>query len=490
MSVEEARRATVVGQPGGQLVSTEMTYPTLAPLLPTVGARRQPSRLLSARVGPLLRLADVLGVLAAGALVGLGVEPTLLLVLGVLAVLGWFELYRSRLTLSVLNQAPVLVLGPILAGGLVGAAIGLRSGDIDSVKALLRTAAVASLVIVVGRLLLFSALRSMRRAGVSEHRVLVLGAGQVAARLVKVLQERREFGLRPVAVWDREPMLAESDLGVTVVGAGQDLATAIRAYDATVVIIAFAKHPESGLVDVVRTCDRMQCEIFVVPRLYELHHRSAMTDEVRGLPLMRLRRAAFRTWRWHVKRMFDVFVAGVLISLLAPLLAVLALAVRWEGRGRRAGVLFRQLRIGLDGRPFQLLKFRSLLPADDSESATLWSIAKDHRVGPVGKFIRRLSLDELPQLWNVLRGDMTLVGPRPERPHFVEQFTAEFPRYVARHRVPAGVTGWAQVHGLRGDTSIEERAAFDNYYIENWSLWLDVTILLRTVRAVLSREGS
>ncbi|MEO6713039.1 MAG: sugar transferase, partial [Mycobacteriales bacterium] len=164
----------------------------------------------------------------------------------------------------------------------------------------------------------------------------------------------------------------------------------------------------------------------------------------------------------------------------------IAIAVRLE-TGR--GFLFRQTRVGLDRREFQLLKFRSMRPASETEQQTAWSIANDHRVGPVGRFIRRTSFDELPQLWNILRGDMTLVGPRPERPHFVREFANSFPRYSARHRVPAGLTGWAQVHGLRGDTSIEERARFDNYYIENWSLWGDIKIIVRTVRSVAGAAG-
>ena len=167
--------------------------------------------------------------------------------------------------------------------------------------------------------------------------------------------------------------------------------------------------------------------------------------------------------------------------MLAPVLAVCAVAVA-AGVGRP--VLFRQARVGLDGRQFTLVKFRSLTPVDEQESSSHWNIAQDARMSRVGRLLRRSSLDELPQLWNIVRGDMSLVGPRPERPSFVDQFTNSFPRYMARHRVPAGLTGWAQVHGLRGDTSIEDRARFDNHYIENWSLWQDVTIILRTVAQV------
>jgi lipopolysaccharide/colanic/teichoic acid biosynthesis glycosyltransferase len=148
-------------------------------------------------------------------------------------------------------------------------------------------------------------------------------------------------------------------------------------------------------------------------------------------------------------------------------------------------VLFRQRRIGVDGRAFELLKFRSLLPENDHESQTRWSISADSRLTPFGRLLRASSLDELPQLWNILRGDMALVGPRPERPHFVAMFSDSVPGYTARHRVPVGLTGWAAVNGLRGDTSIDERARYDNFYIANWTLWLDVTIILRTIAAVV-----
>jgi len=162
-------------------------------------------------------------------------------------------------------------------------------------------------------------------------------------------------------------------------------------------------------------------------------------------------------------------------------------AVRIEG-GR--GIIFRQERIGRDGTRFMLLKFRSLRPVNEDESRTNWNISHDDRLGPVGRILRATSLDELPQLFNILRGDMSLVGPRPERPYFVEEFGRQYRGYDARHRVPSGLTGWAQIHGLRGDTSIDMRARMDNFYIENWSLWLDVKIMLRTFISVVRAPGS
>jgi lipopolysaccharide/colanic/teichoic acid biosynthesis glycosyltransferase len=203
------------------------------------------------------------------------------------------------------------------------------------------------------------------------------------------------------------------------------------------------------------------------------------------MPLVRLRRAPFRTGAWTAKRVNDIAISALVLVLLAPVLLMCAVLSRWE----TGSVLFRQTRIGLAGEPFTLLKFCSLRPAVESEALTNWNIGEDARVGRFGRFLRRTSLDELPQLWNVLRGDMSLVGPRPERPYFVDEFTRQFPWYMARHRVPVGLTGWAQVHGLRGDTSIADRSRFDNFYIENWSMWGDIKILIRTATQVLRAGG-
>jgi exopolysaccharide biosynthesis polyprenyl glycosylphosphotransferase len=206
----------------------------------------------------------------------------------------------------------------------------------------------------------------------------------------------------------------------------------------------------------------------------------AGTDQIWGIPLCPVRRSVLHTTAWRAKRGFDVVLAGAALVLSAPLLGLIALAVRLSSPGP---VLFRQCRIGQDGRRFDLLKFRSMRV--DHDGATSWAATAEHQT-TVGRWLRRTSLDELPQLWNVLRGDMSLVGPRPERPLFAERFSADIAGYRDRHRLPVGLTGWAQVHGLRGDdTSMTERARFDNSYIEGWSLWLDVVILLRTAGAVL-----
>jgi exopolysaccharide biosynthesis polyprenyl glycosylphosphotransferase len=201
-------------------------------------------------------------------------------------------------------------------------------------------------------------------------------------------------------------------------------------------------------------------------------------EELDGLPLINLRESPMVGWAAVQKRAFDVVVASLMLVALAPVLALAALAV-WASSGRP--ILFAQERMGLDGRVFRMLKLRTMRRDAERETGPVWTVPDDPRRTRVGAWLRRTSLDELPQLWNVLRGDMSLVGPRPERPVFIERFRREIPGYMLRHKVRAGCTGWAQVHGWRGDTSLHERIEHDIYYIQNWSLALDVRILLMTL---------
>lgn len=394
-------------------------------------------------------------------------------------------LYRSRLTLSALDDLPALA-GRSLAAGALTTSVALIVDPALVRPRLLGVAAVFAAFVVLERALAYAVVRGVRRRRRVAHPTLVLGAGRVGGLVMSNLRAHPDYGLDPVGCLDDDPLLTSEELPAPLLGGFDALASVIVEFGVQDVIVAFGSLSESAMVDVLRTCDRLSCEIFVVPRLFEMGTTGRDSDVIWGLPVVRVRRAPFRTLSWRVKRLLDVTLAAAAIAVLAPLLAVVALAVRLEGG---PGILFRQERVGLDGRPFQVLKFRSLKPVDEGESATMWNIKHDDRVGPVGRLIRKTSLDELPQLLNILRGDMSVVGPRPERPFFVAEFSKSMPRYLARHRVPAGLTGWSQVHGLRGDTSIEERARFDNYYVEHWSLWLDLKVVLRTVASVLRGSG-
>ncbi|MDT0277369.1 sugar transferase [Blastococcus goldschmidtiae] len=393
-------------------------------------------------------------------------------------------LYRARLYLSVLDDLPSMV-GRVAVAGSLATVIGVFGDEWASRSILYFTGAFLVLTVCT-RAIAFALARQARKQQRMRHRALIVGGGEVGALLARTLIDRPESGLVPIGFLDDDPLLALEDWPVRHLGGNRDLLDVVRRWDVDHIIVAFGSAREAAVVDVLRECDRLACELLFVPRFYEVHSTGRDMELVWGIPLVRMRRAPFRSFSWRLKRALDVAFSVVAMLFLAPVLAACALAVRLS---IGSPILFRQERVGLDGRPFTLLKFTSLRPVDSSESARHWNIAHDDRLTPVGKLLRRTSLDELPQLWNIVRGDMSLVGPRPERPYFVDEFTQKFPRYMARHRVPAGLTGTAQVHGLRGDTSIADRARFDNYYIENWSLWEDVKILLRTVSQVLGGAG-
>jgi exopolysaccharide biosynthesis polyprenyl glycosylphosphotransferase len=392
--------------------------------------------------------------------------------------------YRARLHLSVLDELPSLVGRLLTAGAVVAIIIALRHEQ-DAVTAFLVNASIAIGLVVAGRVVTGYLVSAGRRSRVTQHRTILIGGGPLAAELAQILRKHPRYGLTVAGfVDDASDCVAEAV--VPQLGVVADLDEAITAQGADVLLIADGDFAERVLLDVVRTPVASRCDLLVVPRMHHFAMQTGQGDHIGSIPVYRIRTPNLRGPARLLKRAFDVVVASLLLVIVAPVLAACALAVRIEGG---PGVIFRQSRVGRDGELFECLKLRSMRPASSADSATTWSIANDKRVGPVGKFLRRSSLDELPQLWNILRGDMTLVGPRPERPHFVNQFSAEYDRYTHRHRVQAGLTGLAQVSGLRGNTSIADRARFDNYYIEHWSLWLDVKIIIRTFSEVLFARG-
>ena len=413
-------------------------------------------------------------------------DPTIRLVttMGTVAAYAALGLYRGRLTLSVLDDLPALVAGAGTAVLLGAACTGqhIPGPRYVHVLAMCLTATAAA---VASRTVGYPLVRLVRRRSAPAP-TLILGCAQIGRELGQILLSHPGYGLRPIGYLDDVVSVPRGDLPAPLLGGSRDLADVVAAGGVRHVLVAFGSVRPAELVELLRTCDRLRCQIMFVPRLYELHQGSRGTEHIRGIPLIRLRPEAISRPTWRVKRALDVAAASLALVSAAPVLGLCALAVRLEGG---PGVLFRQERVSLGGRRFQMMKFRALRLASEWEAKTQWSIAGDPRVGPVGRIIRATSLDELPQLLNVLRGEMSLVGPRPERPFFVEQFTQRYPCYGARHRVPAGLTGWAAVNGLRGNTSITDRVRFDNSYIENWSLWLDIKIMVRTLGSLLTRTG-
>jgi exopolysaccharide biosynthesis polyprenyl glycosylphosphotransferase len=343
-----------------------------------------------------------------------------------------------------------------------------------------RAAPVAALLILVGRAGSYEAVRAVRVRGYVAEPTLIVGAGAVGAKLAAILAEHREYGMVPIGFLDSFDGVG---LSMPILGDTHDLLPVVERNQVRRVIVAFGALNEEAMVRVLRDCERIPVEVYVVPRFFELRviPAAGFAEDVWGIPLIRLRGSALRARSRLMKRLFDVVAASVLLILGAPVMAACAVAVRCSSPG---SILFRQKRVGRNGQVFELLKFRTMLENDDSE--TTWSVVNDHRQTPVGAILRRTSLDELPQLFNVLQGTMSLIGPRPERAHFASRFGMEVPRYDDRHRVLGGLTGWAQVHGLKGDTPIADRARFDNQYIEHWSLWRDVVIFTRTVLQLLT----
>jgi exopolysaccharide biosynthesis polyprenyl glycosylphosphotransferase len=465
----------------------------LSRITPKIGSGSTAAGLLAARrkrgssrkvwIPAVLLYADLVAFTVSMALTSRPTPKTLVVLILVLVLFQTGGLYRPRLSLSVLDDAPDILGRALAAGALAMVLGGLNDGTAGTAR--LVTCALFGVLSLVGRAIAYGAIRQARRRGRLRQRALILGAGTVSGTLATTLALHPEYGLHPEGMLDDDPLLGEDERSVPVLGGYEALTDAVLEHAVDVVIVTFGSLREPQIVPLLRACDRLACEIFFVPRLFEVHTVTKDTEVLWGLPVVRLRRSAFRTQSWTAKRASDVFLSGLLLVVLAPVLLVCACLSRWQ----TGCVLFRQTRVGLNGRPFTLLKFCSLRPAGDGEASSRWNIGEDPRLGPWGKVLRRSSLDELPQLWNVLRGDMSLVGPRPERPYFVDEFTRQFPWYMARHRVPVGLTGWAQVHGLRGDTSISDRARFDNFYIENWSMWGDVKILLRTAGQVLRAAG-
>jgi exopolysaccharide biosynthesis polyprenyl glycosylphosphotransferase len=330
------------------------------------------------------------------------------------------------------------------------------------------------------RVVLDALLREAHRRGRDLERVLIVGDGEQAQLVEAKIRSAPELGYEVAGFIGNGSPSARVE---PVLGGLADIPTVVREQAVGEVIIAWAGISHHELVDIVTGCTRQKVDIKIFPDIFELMAREVETSELTGLPLMRVRDVALRGWMRFLKRALDVAVSWTLLVLLSPWLLTMSLLVKLTSP--HGPVLHVQERVGLDGRPFYMLKFRSMRPDAEVESGPVWAVPNDPRRTRLGALIRRFSLDEFPQLINVLVGEMSLVGPRPERPEFVAQFANLVPRYRERHMERAGMTGWAQVNGLRGQTSIVERTEYDLFYVETWSLAFDIKILLKTLAAVI-----
>jgi exopolysaccharide biosynthesis polyprenyl glycosylphosphotransferase len=331
----------------------------------------------------------------------------------------------------------------------------------------------------LSRLILDALLRDAHRRGRDLERVLVVGDGEQAQLVDEKIQVAPELGYRVVGFVGDSP----SPRVEPVLGQLKDVPRIVREQAVGEVIIAWPALSHPDLVDLIAGCTQQRVDIKIFPDIFELMAREVESSELIGLPLMRVRDVTLRGWMRFLKRALDVAVSWTLLVGLSWWFLLMALLVKLTSP--HGPVLYVQERVGLDGKPFYMLKFRSMRPDAEAESGPVWTAPNDPRRTRLGEIIRRFSLDEFPQLINVLLGEMSLVGPRPERPEFVAQFANLVPRYRERHMEKAGMTGWAQVNGLRGQTSIVERTEYDLFYVETWSLAFDIKILLKTLATVI-----
>jgi exopolysaccharide biosynthesis polyprenyl glycosylphosphotransferase len=407
--------------------------------------------------------------------------------------------YRPRLETSAVDQ-----LGNVLGATGIAAMVVITTRVIVASETgigaeVVRLWVFSAAYLVAARVAVAIATQRKDRRGMT---TIVVGAGSIGQLVARRLLERPEMGLNPVGFLDKEPLEDRDDrAGLPVLGASWDLEEVVHRVQAEHVIVTFSTAPHDVLLRLVRRCRALGLDVSLVPRLFEEISNRVSVEHLGGVPLLRVDQADPRGWQFEIKYALDRL-GGVLVVLgLAPMLLAIAALVRLTSPG---SILFRQTRVGLDGREFDILKFRTMRVAEDAaENDAAWaaralgaaeqggtSVDVVDRRTPVGRFLRRWSLDELPQFINIAKGDMSFIGPRPERTGYVRAFEGYVYRYGDRHRVKSGVTGWAQVHGLRGETSLADRVEWDNYYVENWTPFLDMKILMLTLPAVLAGRGA
>ncbi len=393
--------------------------------------------------------------------------------------------YRIRRGRPLIDELFAITGAAAVAGVITLALMSLYRGFPFSRLALLYAVIIGLVLIAVARIVVRQVLIVQQRRGIGTDRVLVVGTGAGSELLLQRMTMFPEYGYTVCGVLDDRLDPGSAFAGSTVIGRIAELPEKVRRERADQVFLALPGASHDELLHLIKTCDDLQVDFRMLPDVFEIITTRVSADFVDGIPLVGVRHSQMEGLGVVGKRAFDLVVAAVMLVVLSPILLLLALAIKITSPGP---ILYRQERVGQGGMIFTLLKFRSMIPDAEAATGPVFTVPDDGRRTGVGRFMRRFGLDELPQLLNILRGDMSLVGPRPERPFFVERFGAEVPRYLERHQVRPGVTGWAQVNDLRGSTSIASRTIYDIYYIENWSVSFDLKILLLTLGRILFHQ--
>ena len=404
----------------------------------------------------------------------------------ILVTFFFYRLYHVKRGLSSIDKA-YTIMAAVSFGTVASVAVTsfVYKNELDYPRAMVIYAWVLAIVFVILGRVLTDYLQTRFRVS-HPTRVVVVGAGDVGRMILQKITQSPNLGYQPVGFVDDTPGRTEV-AGLPILGPTAHLSYLIREHDVQEAIIGLPDASHEHILDLISQCEREKAVVRVFPDVFQIIASDIGIDDLNGLPLLTIRDVALRGWRMVLKRAMDLLVSAVVMVFLSPLLLFIALLVKLDSPGP---VFYAQERMGLDAKPFQVLKFRSMRSDAEKETGPVWATQDDPRRTRFGAFIRKHSLDELPQFINVLLGEMSLVGPRPERPVFVEQFRQIVPRYMERHKEKAGITGWAQVNGLRGDTSIIERTKYDLWYIENWSLLLDIKILIRTVLGIFKDRNA
>lgn len=327
------------------------------------------------------------------------------------------------------------------------------------------------------------------KKGYVQKRFAIIGTGKLAEIYIGSIKDYLKWGYKLEGIILTVPNEQQNGyMGYSVLGCVDDLATLNKKYAFDEIVVAIHFNETPMLKKLIQICDHEGIRIKIIPAYYEFLKVSISIDDGNGLPLLVVRGVPLdRSLNRFIKRCFDIVLSFLIIFVSSPVLIIVGIGVKVTSKG---SVLYKQERIGLNNNTFNMLKFRSMKIQSTSEEKVQWTKKDDPRKTKFGSFIRKTSLDELPQFFNVLKGDMSIVGPRPERPYWVNQFKDKIPEYMLRHYVKSGITGWAQINGWRGDTSIEERIKCDNYYIQNWSVWLDIKICLLTFFRIFSDKNA
>ncbi len=388
-------------------------------------------------------------------------------------------LYKPKIDPFHLGEIKMLIKGVLLGGLFVMASTFLYRQFEYSRGVILIGLATMTIGLISEKIMIRLFQAYWRSKGLLMKKVLIVGTGKSATRYYRVVKSKTALGFCPVG------FLCLSDKKIMdnftykdkLLGTTDDIAKVIRQYSVDEVIIALPSASHTEIVDIITQCEKEIVNFRIMPDIFEIMINKMTIDEIDGIHFVGIKETPLLSWRYFIKRGFDIVCAGLGLILLSPLFLVIAILVKKDSPGP---IFYKQERMGLDGKIFTMYKFRTMTIGAERETGPVWATTDDKRKTKIGDFLRRKNLDELPQIYNVFIGNMSLVGPRPERPFFVDKFKHSIPHYMSRHRVKAGITGWAQVNGFRGNTSLSGRIKYDLYYIEHWSLLFDIKIILMT----------